>query len=110
MGRLYPKLPDAIDKYVNGVRGRKSQLARAAGVERSAVNRWQDGEDPGVERIHAVALELGVTVAYLAGDTEAAQTQEDLALIRAYHAMPDELRKAVDAMTAPYKSTPLKSV
>ena len=102
MGLRYPNLPQILDAYLGGVRGRSAALARAVGVERSAITRWKNGEDPDVKHIKKLAAELGVTVGALAGDREGAQTQHHLDVIEAYDAAPEAVRAGIDAMLAAY--------
>lgn len=93
----FPNLPAAVEAYIQ--RGHVAlDLARAVGVTEASVSRWRNGGEPDVKRLQKIARELDVTVAYLAGDTEAAQTQHELKVIAAYRAAQDRDRKVVDAL------------
>lgn len=100
MSTNFPNLPAAVEAYIS--RDHVAlDLAKRLGVAEASVSRWRNGGEPDVKRIQALAKELGVTVAYLAGDTEAAQNQRELALLVAYRKADTRDRTVVDALLLP---------
>lgn len=101
MSTSLPNLPIAILAYSGGDRGKQKKLADAIGVSEASVTRWVQGEEPKMQKLQRLAKELGVTVAYLAGEEEAAQTQDDLNLLRRWWAATDRERRMVDLALPP---------
>ena len=97
MSDNFPRLPDAVEAYVTSGKS-PARLADALGVSEASVSRWRNGGEPEVKRLQQLARELGVTVAYLAGEDEAAQTQEELAHLRKYRKA-DSTRRAIVDLT-----------
>lgn len=96
----FPNLPSAIAAYKDAGRT-QAELAQVMDVTEATVSRWANGiGDPEVKILKKLAKELGVTVAHLAGEDEAAQTQHELDLLIAYRRLDPVAKAMVDASLA----------
>ena len=82
------------------------QVAAVINVRNTAVSQYERGDrqlDP--DKILALCDLFGCTSDYLLGRSSSPQpviSPEDAAVLEAYHALPLEIRKAVDGLLAPY--------
>lgn len=106
MSTSLPNLPIAIAAYTGGDRGKQKRLAVAMDVSEATVSRWVNGRDPEVDKLKKLARELGVSVAYLAGEEEAAQTQDDLKLLKRWWRADARTRQMIDLALPPLPGEP----
>lgn len=84
------------------------QVAAVINVRNTAVSQYERGDrqlDP--DKIHALCDLFGCTSDYLLGRSSSPQpviSPEDAAVLEAYHALPLEIRKAVDGLLEPYRA------
>ena len=84
------------------------QVAAVINVRNTAVSQYERGDrqlDP--DKIHALCDLFGCTADYLLGRSASplpAISPEDAAVLEAYHALPLEIRKAVDGLLEPYRA------
>lgn len=80
----------------------QADIARALHKSRGTVSRWISGESEPetVELLARFAQELGVSIAYLVGEDEAAQTPDEVHWLRAYRNMTPLQRQAFTAAIA----------
>lgn len=82
-------------------------LASRMNVTRQAVSRYETGErDIGPNEIRRLCEIFGVTADYLLGFSSVpspAVSEEDAALLTAYHAATEEIRDIIDTALAPYR-------
>lgn len=91
----FPNLPPAILAYRNKG-STQADLARRLHVSRATVTLWIQGGDPEAAKLHDLALALGVSIAYLAGEDGAVRTPHEAAVLAEYRNDP-LLRAMVDA-------------
>ena len=86
---------------------KQDELGEFIQVGKGSVSRYESEVrqlDPAT--IHALCDLLGCTADYLLGRSEnrlPVINEEDGAILRAYHALPLEIRRAVDGLMEPYK-------
>lgn len=84
------------------------QVAAVINVRNTAVSQYERGDrqlDP--DKICVLCDLFGCTADYLLGRSASPLpviSPEDAAVLQAYHALPLEIRKAVDGLLAPYRS------
>lgn len=84
---------------------RQEDLARALNLRDNSISRYELEQrqlDP--TTIHALCDLFNVSADYLLGRTNTPQpsvTEEDAQLLRAYHAAPENVRSAIDALLLP---------
>ena len=84
------------------------QVAAVINVRNTAVSQYERGDrqlDP--DKICVFCDLFGCTADYLLGRSASPLpviSPEDAAVLQAYHALPLEIRKAVDGLLAPYRS------
>lgn len=83
------------------------ELASRMNVTRQAVSRYETGErDIGPNEIRRLCEIFGVTADYLLGFSSVpspAVSEEDAALLAAYHSAPESVREGIDTLLKPYK-------
>ena len=103
----FPNLPAAIQAYADIPGQSYASFSRAVGVSKATVTRWLQGEEPEVKRIKKVAKALGVTVGYLADESEMVHNKREAALLEGYRKVPEHIRRAMDQLAAPPAREPL---
>lgn len=84
------------------------QVAAVINVRNTAVSQYERGDrqlDP--DKIFVLCDLFGCTADYLLGRSASPLpviSPEDAAVLQAYHALPLEIRKAVDGLLEPYRS------
>lgn len=83
------------------------ELGEILNVTKQAVSAYERGDrEPDIGRICLLCDYFGCTADYLLGRTDnrlPAVSDDDASLIAAYHALPLEIRRAVDGLMAPYR-------
>lgn len=86
---------------------KQAELAELVPTSRQSIGKWEDGSvDLSTPVIARLCQIFGVTADYLLGFSSqrtAQITDADAALVDAYHAAPDSIRTAIDALLQPYK-------
>lgn len=98
MSENFPNLPKAIAAYTDRPGQTQASLSRALDVSRGTVTRWMKGEEPEVKRLQDIAKELGVTVGYLAGDSDWIQSPDERKWVERYRRLSPEGRVAFERM------------
>ena len=86
----------------------QAQLGKRIGAVKSTVSEYESEKhqlDPAT--IHALCDLFGCTADYLLGRSPSPRpviSPEDAAVLDAYHALPLEIRKAVDGLLEPYRA------
>ncbi len=84
----------------------QDELGQILNVGKGAVSRYEQGKRQLTpETIHTLCDLFGCTADYLLGRSDRqlpAVAPEDARLLAAYHALPLEIRRAVDGLMAPY--------
>ncbi len=84
----------------------QKQAAEDLGWPRRTLNNYVLGtREPDNEALCKLCDYFGCTADYLLGRSESrlpSMTDEDAAILRAYHALPLQIRQAVDGLLAPY--------
>lgn len=92
---------------------KQDDLAVALSVSRQSISNYEIGSrqlDP--ETIRRLCEIFGVTADYLLGFSSQRTAQisdEDAALVAAYHAAPESVRQGIDALLEPYKEQESKN-
>lgn len=86
---------------------KQAELAELVPTSRQSIGKWEDGSvDLSTPVIARLCQIFGVTADYLLGFSSQRTAQisdADAALVDAYHAAPDSIRTAIDALLQPYK-------
>ena len=93
---------------------KQAELAQILAVGQQAISKYENGQlDIGTDTIARLCQIFGVTADYLLGMSSQRTAQisdADAALVDAYHAAPDSIRTAIDALLQPYKEQEEASV
>jgi len=86
---------------------KQAELAELVPTSRQSIGKWEDGSvDLSTPVIARLCQIFGVSADYLLGMSSQRTAQisdADAALVDAYHAAPDSIRTAIDALLQPYK-------
>lgn len=86
---------------------KQAELAELVPTSRQSIGKWEDGSvDLSTPVIARLCQIFGVSADYLLGFSSQRTAQisdADAALVDAYHAAPDSIRTAIDALLQPYK-------
>lgn len=86
----------------------QAQLGKRIGVAKTTITGYErEDRQPTPATICALCDLFGCTSDYLLGRTSSPQpviSPEDAAVLEAYHALPLEIRKAVDGLLEPYRA------
>lgn len=86
----------------------QTQLGKRIGVAKTTITGYErEDRQPTPATICALCDLFGCTADYLLGRSASPLpviSPEDAAVLQAYHALPLEIRKAVDGLLAPYRS------
>ena len=86
----------------------QAQLGKRIGVAKTTITGYERGDrQPTPSTICALCDLFGCTADYLLGRSPSPLpviSQEDAAVLQAYHALPLEIRKAVDGLLEPYRA------
>lgn len=92
----------------------QKQVAEELGWPRRTLNNYVLGSrEPDLASIGALCDYFGCTADYLLCRSDFRQpavTDEDAAILRAYHALPLQIRQAVDGLIAPYMAVEEKKM
>lgn len=85
----------------------QKQFALELGYTNTAVNNWVCGKrTPDIETVGRLCDYFGCTTDYFLNRSDvpySAVTDADAQLLQTYHALPLEIRRAVDGLMAPYR-------
>lgn len=86
----------------------QTQLGKRIGVAKTTITGYErEDRQPTPATICALCDLFGCTADYLLGRSSSPQpaiSPEDAAILEAYHALPLEIRKAVDGLLEPYRA------
>lgn len=86
----------------------QTQLGKRIGVAKTTITGYErEDRQPTPATICALCDLFGCTADYLLGRSSSPQpviSPEDAAVVEAYHALPLEIRKAVDGLLEPYRA------
>ena len=84
----------------------QAELADAVHSSRPSVGKWENGDvDLNTETIAKLCAFFGCTADYLLGLSSQRTTQisdEDAALVEAYHAAPENVRQSIEVLLRPF--------
>ena len=87
----------------------QKQLAAELGYPLQTFNNYVRGErEPDLDAINKICDYFNCTADYLIGRSSvpyAVMSTQDAQLLETYHALPLEIRRAVDGLMAPYRTT-----
>jgi len=99
MSENFPNLPAAIAAYADKPGQSQASLARALGLSRGTITRWVQGEEPEVKRLRDLAKELGVTIGYLADDSDWVRDEGERRWLEVYRNQTPEVLAMIQDMT-----------
>ena len=86
---------------------KQAELAQKIRSSRQAIGKWETGAiDLSTDTISRLCAFFGVTSDYLLGlstQRTAQISDDDAAIVEAYHAAPESVRAGIDALLQPYK-------
>ena len=86
----------------------QEELSEAIGITRQTISKWElDTPTPDLDYLCKLCDLFGCTADYLLGRSASPLpviSPADAAVLDAYHALPLELRRAVDGILAPYRA------
>ena len=97
-----------LGELISGKNMTQKQFAAELGYTNTAVNNWVRGvRSPDLETAIRLSEYFGCTVDYFLGVSNSpyrSVSDEDAELLAVYHALPLEIRRAVDGLMEPYRA------
>ena len=86
---------------------KQAELADAVHTSRQSVGKWENGDiDLSTDTISKLCAFFGVTADYLlglSGQRTFRISDEDAALVEAYHAAPEHIRESIEVLLRPFR-------